>query len=41
MLVDVELQETETLTLIHIPAIIVPYDAEENGAYATVTQNNK
>ena len=37
MIIDVEFLETDTLTLIHIPAIIVPYDQEENGAYSTVT----
>jgi hypothetical protein len=40
-LVDVELCETETLTLIYIPAIIVPHDTEENGAYQTVVKDNK
>jgi len=40
-LIDVELCETETLTLINIPSILVPHDAEENGPYALVQQDNK
>lgn len=41
VLVDVELCESETLTLIHIPSIIVPHDAEENGPYQVVINDNK
>lgn len=40
-LVDVELCETETLTLIYIPAIIVPHDTEENGPFQMVVKDNK
>lgn len=39
--VDVELCETETMTLIYMPSILVPHDTEENGAYAQVIAANK
>lgn len=40
-IVDIELCETETLTLIHMPSTVVPHDTEENGPYAQVIANNK
>ena len=40
-LVDIELCETETMTLIYMPSTVVPHDTEENGPYAQVIANNK
>ena len=40
-MIDIDLCETETLTLIYIPSTIVPYDTEENGPYSQVTSKNK
>ena len=37
-LIDIELCETETLTLIHIPGVIVPHETDE---YNIVVDNNK
>ena len=40
-MIDIDLCETETLTLIHIPSTIVPFDGDENGPYNQVTAKNK
>lgn len=40
-MIDIDLCETETLTLIYIPSTVVPHDTEDNGPYAQVNAKNE
>lgn len=39
--IDIELCETETVTLLHIPGVVVNHEADENGAYAQCLEEAK